>query len=153
MVNGGSRLLPTPPDATHALLEQGRMWGSLGMRMWRRRHLKTFAGRYLVYGFDCPRLRNWRVDFLKIFAEVRWIVTNLPYKLATEFVSQALGCVQNVALLLKIQSQVGKVRRALFKEHLPKTIYVFSRRLKIVKSDASLKSSIRMCFAGFAGFV
>lgn len=60
------------------------------------------------------------------------IITNPPYKFATEFVEQALSLVQNgnkVAMFLKLTFLEGKNRRKLFELTPPKTVYVASGRL------------------------
>lgn len=73
------------------------------------------------------------MDFLS--CDVKWhgdIVTNPPYKYATEFVQKALDCVEDghkVAMFLKIQFLEGKKRKELFKVHPPKTVWVASSRL------------------------
>ncbi|MHC1696440.1 MAG: NAD(P)-dependent oxidoreductase [Eubacteriales bacterium] len=78
------------------------------------------------------------VDFLKTTEE--WsgdIITNPPYKYATEFIYKALDIISNgdkVAMFLKIQFLEGKARKALFKKYPPKTIYVSSSRLLCAKN-------------------
>lgn len=60
------------------------------------------------------------------------IITNPPYKYATEFVEKALESVSDghkVAMFLKLQFLEGKKRKALFEKYPPKTIYVSSSRL------------------------
>jgi hypothetical protein len=78
------------------------------------------------------------VDFLKCCDESqRDIVTNPPYKYATEFVYHALDVVSKgckVAMFLKLQFLEGKKRKKLFEKHPPKTIYVSSSRLLCAKN-------------------
>lgn len=60
------------------------------------------------------------------------IITNPPYKYATEFVYKALDIVpdgRKVCMFLKIQFLEGKTRRELFRKHPPKVVYVSSSRL------------------------
>ena len=60
------------------------------------------------------------------------IVTNAPYKYATEFVEHAMDLVKEghkVAMLLKIQFLETTKRRKLFKKYPPKTVWVFSKRI------------------------
>lgn len=59
------------------------------------------------------------------------IVTNPPYKYATEFVEKAMESITDghkVAMFLKLQFLEGKKRKALFEKYPPKTIYVASSR-------------------------
>lgn len=73
------------------------------------------------------------VDFLKQTYNFKGdIITNPPYKYATEFVYKALSLVNDgnkVAMFLKLLFLEGKARKRLFKQHPPKTIYVSSSRL------------------------
>ena len=65
------------------------------------------------------------------------IITNPPYKYAKEFVEKALDISmggQKVAMFLKLTFLEGKARRKLFAKHPPKTIYVFSGRVKCAKN-------------------
>ena len=72
------------------------------------------------------------IDFLK--CENIWdgdIITNPPYKYATEFVYKALELVKEgnkVVMFLKLQFLEGKKRIALFEKYPPKIIYVASGR-------------------------
>lgn len=89
------------------------------------------------------------VDFLKTYKSVDWIITNPPYKYATEFAKHALDCADNVAMLCKIQFLEGVKRYEFFKEHPPKKVFVFSRRLKIYKNGIKTNNSTMLCFAWF----
>lgn len=65
------------------------------------------------------------------------IITNPPYKYAKEFVEHALEISMDstkIAMLLKLTFLEGKARRELFKKYPPKTIYVFSSRIKCAKN-------------------
>ena len=86
------------------------------------------------------------IDFLKLTKEtlrsewkdyMKCIVTNPPYKLATDFVRHSLDLAEDgvkVAMFLKIQFLEGKERKKLFTEYPPKTIYVSSSRLLCAKN-------------------
>lgn len=73
------------------------------------------------------------VDFLKQTYNFKGdIITNPPYKYATEFVYKALDLINDgnkVAMFLKLLFLEGKARKQLFKKHPPRTIYVSSSRL------------------------
>ena len=65
------------------------------------------------------------------------IVTNPPYKFASQFVEKAINVVgegHKVAMFLKLQFLEGKARRQLFEKYPPKTIYVSSSRLLCAKN-------------------
>lgn len=72
-------------------------------------------------------------DFLMI--QDKWngdIVTNPPYKFATEFVKHSLDLIEEgryVVMFLKIQFLEGKERKGLFEKYPPKYIYVSSSRI------------------------
>ena len=78
------------------------------------------------------------VDFLQQTETYKGdIITNPPYKYATEFVYKALELVPNgnkVAMFLKLQFLEGKKRKKLFQEHPPKVVYVSSSRLQCAKN-------------------
>lgn len=79
------------------------------------------------------------IDFLKTTEkDVPYdIITNPPYKYAKEFVGKALEIVMDgakVAMFLKLTFLEGQARRALFVKAPPKTIYVFSGRVKCAKN-------------------
>jgi hypothetical protein len=65
------------------------------------------------------------------------IVTNPPYRLATEFIYKALSIIREgnkVAMFLKLQFMEGKERKHLFTNFPPKTIYVSSSRILCAKN-------------------
>jgi hypothetical protein len=72
------------------------------------------------------------IDFLN--CEETWtgdIITNPPYKLATEFVYKSIETIKEgnkVAMFLKLTFLETKKRRLLFDKYPPKTIYVASSR-------------------------
>ncbi len=81
------------------------------------------------------------------------IITNPPYKYASDFVTKALDSVNvgnKVAMLLKVLFLEGKNRRKLFDSAPPKFVYVFSSRITCVKNgDFSKKSSGALAYAWF----
>ena len=83
------------------------------------------------------------IDFLNVKKEdVRNgipmdIITNPPYKYAKQFVEKALELSMDgakIAMFLKLTFLEGQARRALFDKAPPKTIYVFSGRVKCAKN-------------------
>lgn len=79
-------------------------------------------------------------DFLSIDNTQLWegdIITNPPYKYATDFIWKALSIMpegNKIAMFLKLQFMEGKNRKRLFIEHPPKVIYVSSSRLMCAKN-------------------
>lgn len=83
------------------------------------------------------------VDFLNVSKKdvikdvLRDIITNPPYKYAKEFVEHALDISTygvKVAMFLKLTFLEGKARKKLFEKYPPKTVYVFSNRIKCAKN-------------------
>ena len=78
-------------------------------------------------------------DFLSM-DNISWngdIITNPPYKLATEFIYKALSILRDsnkVAMFLKVQFMEGKERKHLFTNFPPKVIYVSSSRIMCAKN-------------------
>lgn len=76
------------------------------------------------------------------------IVTNPPYKFASEFVEKALMTVafgQKVCMLLKLTFLEGKKRKSLFKKNPPKTVLVCSERFKCGKKWGFFRRQKRSC--------
>lgn len=97
---------------------------------------------------------NGFFDFLNIDRE--WygdIVTNPPYKYATEFIEQAMSMVQQghkVCMFLKVTFLEGKARKELFKKYPPKTVYVCSGRIPCAKNgDFDKYPSSAVAYAWF----
>lgn len=78
------------------------------------------------------------INFLRI--DNKWngdIITNPPYKYATEFVYKALELVKNkakIAIFLRIQFLEGRERRKLFMEYPPIRVWISSSRLLAAKN-------------------
>ncbi|MFA6925073.1 MAG: hypothetical protein WC223_12580 [Bacteroidales bacterium] len=79
--------------------------------------------------FLSENIKEWNGD----------IITNPPYKYATEFIEKALQIIpenKKVAMFLKLLFLEGKERKEFFKKYPPKTIYVSSSRLLCSKNAA-----------------
>ncbi len=78
------------------------------------------------------------LDFLKCTQKFDGdIITNPPYKFATDFVYKALELVNDgnkVAMFLKLTFLESKSRKKLFEKYPPKVIYVSSSRLQCAKN-------------------
>jgi len=85
-------------------------------------------------GYDGTKI----IDFLEY--KKQWtghIITNPPYKYATEFIYKALSIVPDgckVAMFLKVQFLEGKERKRLFTNYPPKVIYISSSRILCAKN-------------------
>lgn len=99
------------------------------------------------------------IDFLKVTKQdikqdlSRDIITNPPYKYAKEFVENALELSADstkIAMFLKLTFLEGKARKKLFEKYPPKTIYVFSSRVKCAKNgDFESIGSSAVAYAWF----
>jgi hypothetical protein len=94
------------------------------------------------------------VDFLMepcAPAGVAGIVTNPPYKLAEQFIDQALDMVPFVAMLLRLQFLESEKRRPLFERWPLAAVHVFSSRLPMMHRGDwdGPKASSNTCFAWF----
>lgn len=97
-----------------------------------------------------------QMDFLYFNTE-RWngdIITNPPYKFATEFVYKALDLIPDgnkVAMFLKVQFLEGKARRKLFEQYPPRRVYVFTSRIDCaINGDfTQIKNGSAVCYAWF----
>lgn len=99
------------------------------------------------------------IDFLSI-DNTKWngdIITNPPYRYATEFVYKSLQIIPDgfkVAMFLKVQFLEGKQRKQLFVNHPPKVVHVSSSRLLCAKDGVFNKqvgviSSSAVAYAWF----
>lgn len=102
---------------------------------------------YRGYGREEP------LDFLKsIGAASVDIVTNPPYKYAKEFVEKALETITDshkVAMFLKLTFLEGKARKQMFAKYPPRTVYVFSSRVKCGKNGEFEKDNNAVAYAWF----
>lgn len=97
------------------------------------------------------------IDFLKTDGEIGIenfdIITNPPYKNASEFVEKGMSILplgNKMAFFLKLQFLEGQKRRELFKKYPPKTVYVSSARLTCAKNgDFEKYKSSAIAYAWF----
>ena len=92
-------------------------------------------------------------NFFDFEQNFRDIITNPPYKFATEFAEHALEISAEsvkVAMFLKLTFLEGGKRKALFDMHPPKKIYVFRSRIDCWKNgNKPDKPSKAVCYAWF----
>lgn len=134
---------PTPPYATEALLERerfdGPIWepacgdGAICQVLKARGH-SVQATDLVDRGYGVPR-----VDFLMEFkTQAPNIITNPPFKLATQFAWKALELAESkVAFLCNLTWLESIDRRALFSAYPPKRVLVFSERLSMQRGRQS----------------
>lgn len=138
---------PTPPEATNKLLEveqfTGIVWepaagdGALA-EVLSDAGLGVVASDLNEYGY-CKS----GVDFLmerkipEVHKPVTNLITNPPYKLATEFVNHAINLgVKKHAWLLRLAFLEGAKRYETLHSHtMPARIHVFKKRLTIWRGD------------------
>ena len=133
----------TDPIAAELLLEVETFNKDVWECACGQKHLsKVFedAG-YTVRSSDIVnRCGNEVFDFLSDNNNKKWkgdIVTNPPYKYATDFIYKSLRIIDRgnkVAMFLKVQFLEGKERKKLYEKFPPKTIYVSSSRILCAKN-------------------
>jgi len=154
---------PTPEYATKALLRRedfrGTTWecacgdGAIS-KVLKRKGYDVYSSDLYNYGYG-----DVNVDFLTAepIGNFDNIITNPPYKIATEFVLHAQEIAnRKIAMLLKLVFLESSSRYKklfcldqLIKEWRLKTVYVFSKRLKIYKDGIIGKNSGLIAYAWF----
>lgn len=150
----------TEPRATEILLENETFNHEIWEPACGEGHMATVleAAGYNVYssdliyrGFGDPEPFDFLDCYLDDFEGD--IITNPPYKYALEFCQTALDTVKignKVAMFLKLTFLEGKGRKEFFQKNPPKTIYVFSGRVKCAKNgDFDSLGSSAVCYAWF----
>ena len=135
----GNDYYATPVEATDALLGVERFHGSIWEPCCGEGHISK---RLLEKGFDVEStdlvdrgFGQSSIDCL-MEREVRDnIITNPPFKLATQIARhfQYLST-GKVALLLKLSFLEGKERKGLFTDFPPARVWVFSKRVSLMKN-------------------
>lgn len=133
----------TDPIAAKLLLESESFGGKIWECACGEKHLASVfeeAGLEVRSSDLINRCGNEVLDFLSDDNREMFdghIITNPPYKYATEFIYKALSLIpegNKVAMFLKVQFMEGKARKKLFTEHPPKVIYVSSSRILCAKN-------------------
>lgn len=137
----------TPPHATESLLRVERFYGHI----WEpacgdgamSEVLKTTGLAVISTDIVDRGYGTAPVDFLA-FTESKApnIVTNPPYKLATEFAWRAVELAKlKVALLVRLQFLESQERRKLFEYYPPARVWVFSKRLTMWRRGIATSKS------------
>ena len=132
----------TDPIAADLLLKEEKFSHNIWECACGQKHL---SGVFEKHGYNVrssdliDRCGNEVFDFLSMENQ-SWdgdIITNPPYKYASEFIYKSLSVIQQgnkVAMFLKLQFMEGKERKHLFTKFPPKTVYVSSSRILCAKN-------------------
>lgn len=145
---------PTPPEATRALLAvekfPGIVWEPACGDGAICRVLEDTGHEVLATDLIDRGYGQGNRDFFLEQRQVNHVITNPPYKYAEKFVRHALSQTDGkVAMLLKLQFLEGAKRKKLFEVYPPKTVYVFSKRLKMYREGEDTGKSSMLAFAWF----
>ena len=151
----------TPPKATRLLMELETFNHNIWEVCCGMNHITNILKEsgYNVRTSDIiDRVNDGNIEIIDFLScNEKWqgdIVTNPPYKFASEFVYKAMECVENgckVAMFLKLTFMETKARKELFKQYPPKVIYVSSSRLGCSSNgdfneDGNATSAIAYCW-------
>lgn len=152
-------LYETPPVATEALLRAEklprRIWepacgrGAI-VNVLRAAGHEVAASDLVDYGITC----HWRYDFLlerQAPAGTEAIVTNPPFKLATEFAEHAIDLCPLVIMLLRLAFLEAERRESLIRKL--SRVHVFGRRLPMMHRGDWAGTKIHNSGMAFAWFV
>lgn len=137
---------PTPPEGTQALLSVERFEGSIWepacgdgaiSEVLRAAGYEVHSTDLIDRGYGDPG-----VDFLLDWTtRADNIVTNPPFKLAQEFIEHALRQAdRKVAMLLRLAFLEGGARRKMYETTPLAHVWVFSRRLAIMRNGEPFKN-------------
>ncbi len=144
----------TPPEATDALLSVETFKGDIFEPCCGEGHISK---RLIEHGYNVESSdlvdRGYgtpKRDFLFEYGKRDNIVTNPPYAGMSLLMARHAQSVARykTAFLLKITFLEGVARSEFFKQHPPARVWVFSRRLSLLKDGQSYKGGM-MCLAWF----
>jgi len=133
----------TEPKAVRLLLEMEKFEGSIWECACGEGHLSEEMKRLGYEVFSSDRIsRSYPLkvqDFLCIENRETEhnIITNPPFKLASQFILKGLEVLQEgkkLALLLPVRYLESRARKHIYMEHPPKTVYVSSGRIKTARN-------------------
>ena len=146
---------PTPPQATQSLLDRQKFEGNIWECACGNGAMSEIIIKsgYNVYSSDLidRGYGETGIDFLKSDKKVDNIVTNPPFKLATEFTLKSFELARKkVVMLSKISYLEGIKRRELiFNKNKLEKVLIFTRRVPFKKESTQTKASGLMAFGWF----
>ena len=146
---------PTPPSATQSLLDnqkfEGNIWecacGNGAMsKVMKESGYEVYSSDLIDRGYG-----ETGVDFLESTKQVDNIVTNPPFKLATEFTLKGFELARKkVVMLSKISYLEGVKRRELiFNKNKLERVLIFTRRVPFKKESTNKLAGGLMAFGWF----
>lgn len=150
---------PTPPEATHALLDcenfTGTIWepacgdGAISKVLEERGHV-VWSSDLIDRGYGLGGY-----DFLTSHRKADNIITNPPFTLAQQFVEHSLQATKEsqgkVAMLCKLVFLEGQKRKAFFESTPLARVHVFSKRVNFYREG--VKGKLGTSMMAFAWFV
>ena len=151
----GADFFPTPPWATHALVDNERFEGDIWecacgdgamAEVLRKTGNKIFSSDLYDRGYG-----EHGHDFTLTDSKCPNIITNPPYNCAEAFVDIGLQASQKkFALLLRLAFLEGKNRaEKIFKERYPARVWVFSERITFYPKGVEAKGGGTTAYAWF----
>lgn len=151
----GPDFFPTPPWATHALIENERFDGDI----WECACGNGAMSRVLESNGNCVRSSDLYdrgfgesgIDFTSTKDRSDNIITNPPYNSAEAFVRNGVQRAENkFALLLRLAFLEGANRaNTIFRDCAPSRVWVFSERITFYMHGATKKGSGTTAYAWF----
>jgi hypothetical protein len=90
------------------------------------------------------------VNFLETLRQTSNIITNPPFLLAEKFVYHALQCATDkVCMFLKLAFLEGSARKILFQQTPLARVYVYSKRVSLLRNGEGNQGSGMIAFAWF----
>ena len=146
---------PTPPEATRALLEREQFTGAIWepacgdgaiCKVLMDAGYDVIATDLIARGYGMSR-RDFLMEFTPAAPN---IITNPPFKLATEFVRHSLALTTGkVCILMRLACLEGAERREIYDNSPLARVWVFSRRLTMFRRGESTEGTGMIAFAWF----
>jgi hypothetical protein len=151
----GPDFYPTPPWATHALIDNekfaGEIWESACGNGAMSKVLQNATASIISSDLHDRGFGESGVDFLKSERHVDNIVTNPPYNAAEGFVRSGVKLAnRKFALLLRLAFLEGANRaNTIFSETPPSRVWVFSERITFYPAGVAQQGSGTTAYAWF----